>query len=102
MIGYRGPSIDHSLLSPSGHMSKRAREAAIRLDEKRIAAWFARTYPEPTAEQRAETKIREEIASLRRSAADLRGLAGRGMSVRKFTNGAEKLEAQANDLEKGA
>lgn len=89
------PSIDHTLLSPSGRVSKRARAAALKREHDRLfppGYWDA---PEPTeAEQRAALAL-----TLRRSAANLRDLAARGMSTRKFTRAADAIEAEAAALD---
>lgn len=92
---YRGPSVDHSLLSPSGRVSKAARKAA---DARETARLFPPGYWDEPARDEATT-AREKAATLRRAAANLRDLAARGMSARRFTREAEKLEAQAAALE---
>ena len=51
--------------------------------------------PEPTEQERRAAKA----LSLRRSATNLRELAARGMSRRKFTRQADALEAEAAALE---
>ena len=88
------PAIDHSLLSPSGRMSKRAREAALRREAARLFPLGTFSRPEPTAAEQAQVKAQ----MLLRSAANLRDLAARGMSVRKFIKQAERLEAEAAAL----
>lgn len=83
-----------ALSSPSGRMSKRAREAA----RKRLAEmlWgpggatredICGTCPQPS-----------KADALRAHAARLRDLASRGMSVRKYTREAERMEAEAARL----
>ena len=84
------PAIDHSLLSPSGRISKRARTAAMKLETARLFAGFGDlkgTNPQPS-----------EKVRLLRTAANLRDLAGRGMHPRKYLAEAQRLEAQANLL----
>ena len=89
------PAIDHSLLSPSGKMSKRGRAAALAREAARLFPPGYWDEPEPTAEA-----IRQaDILRLRRHAATLRELAQRGMSVRKHTRAAEALEREAAALE---
>lgn len=86
------PAIDHS---PSGRCSKRAREAALKREAARLfppGFWDA---PEKTDAQKAV----EKATALRRSAANLRDLAERGMSKRKFIREANKIEAEANALD---
>jgi hypothetical protein len=80
------PSIDHSILSPNGRVSKKAREAAI----KRCAELlFPNGFPRPTCEQPGE---KDELL---RRAAELRSFADRGMKPRAYRKEAERLEAQA-------
>ena len=50
--------------------------------------------PDPTPEQRIE----QERTSKRMAAKNLRDLAARGMSPRKFTREAERLEREADEL----
>lgn len=91
------PSIDHSMLSPSGRVSKRARAAAMQRESARLfpPGYFDR--PEPSAED----QCRAQAEALRRSAANLRDLAARGMSPRKFVREAARLEAEADALATG-
>ena len=91
---YRGPSVDHSLLSPSGKMSKRARAEAVKRETARLfkgVQWENAPSPERIKAER--------VATLRRSAANLRDLADRGMSPRKYRRNAARLEREADDLE---
>ena len=92
-FGYRGPSIDHSLLSPSGRMSKRARKAAIAREGRRL---FADLEPHQETEQE---KLTREIDALKRSARNLLDLAARGMKPKAYPKEAAKLLALANQLE---
>lgn len=89
------PSIDHSLLSPSGRMSKRARAAALKREGERL-------FPPGTFEstKTGDQIRREKIASLRRTALELRQLAARGMSPRKHAKAADALESQAHAMER--
>lgn len=79
------PSIDHSLLSPSGRMSARARKAAIAREAIRL--FPPGTFPPAAAQDKA--------LALRRHAVTLRELASRGMSPRKHLAAAARLEAEA-------
>lgn len=90
------PSIDHTLLSPSGRASKRARDAALKREAARLFPPGYFDAPTKSAQQIAS----EKAATLRRSAANLRDLAARGMSARKFLREAAKLEARADELER--
>ena len=89
------PSIDHSILSPSGRVSKRAREAALKREAERLFPPGYWDSPEPTEQEKRAAKA----LSLRRSATNLRELADRGMSRRKFTKQADAMEAEAAELE---
>ena len=79
-----------ALSSPNGSMSKRAREAAQ--ERLRVALFGPEGLKAPQAIQETEK------ARLMRQAANLRELAARGMSPRKFTKEAEALEAKAAEL----
>jgi hypothetical protein len=80
-----------ALSSPSGKMSKRAREAANkRLNEKLFGP---QGLPAPSARQPSE------VQSLRQKAAELKGLADRGMKPRAYAKEAAKLNAKADALE---
>ncbi len=93
------PSIDHSLLSPSGRMSGRARKAALARETERLfggenlitMADLHKAYLASIQPTKAE--------NLRRSAANLRDLAARGMKVRAYPKMAAVMEAEADRLE---
>lgn len=89
------PSIDHTILSPSGRVSKRARNAAM----KQAAALLFP--PELQSEIRAARLANQPTKAerLRRQAATLRDLAARGMKKRAYTKEADRLEAEAAALE---
>lgn len=79
-----------ALSSPSGRMSKRAREAA----NKRLSiALFGQNGLQAPA--RPQTSKKEQMLA---HAKRLRELAARGMSPRKFIKDAEMLEAKAEAL----
>jgi len=80
------PSVDHSLLSPSGHMSKRARGAALERTRREL---FGDGLAMPSCPQPTQRE------SMLRRATELRALADRGMCVRKYRKQAERLEAEA-------
>ena len=88
------PSIDRSLLSPSGRISKRARKAAINREGERL---FPAGYWDAEAPSQAEGLERRRT-SLLPSAKHLRDLAARGMSPRKYLKAAQALEALAADI----
>ena len=90
------PSIDHSLLSPSGKMSKTARKRANERETKRLFPDGFWDKPEKSEKE----KNAEKIKSLRRNARFLRDLATRGMCVRKYPKEANRLEKEAAKLEK--
>ena len=82
------PSIDHSILSPSGHCSKRARKAAM-------AREHARLFPPDVLEaMRGRLPQSSEREQALRQATRLRELAGRGMHPRKYLKEAERIEAE--------
>lgn len=78
-----------ALSSPSGRMSKRARKQAT---ERLSKALFGEHCTRDDITGTAATDRREQLL---RSAQNLRDLAARGMSPRKFINAAEKLEEEA-------
>lgn len=81
------PSIDHTLLSPSGKVSKRARKAAM---DRETARLFPEGLERPKTPQPSEKDV------LLRRAREWRDLAARGMQPRKHTQLAEAAEARAN------
>lgn len=81
------PSIDHSLLSPSGNMSKAARKRTILREASRL---FEGVNISPKIEQPTEREY------LLRQASQLREVAARGMKPRAYLKRALELEAQAN------
>lgn len=88
------PSIDHTILSPSGRCSKRARDAAMkRMKDLLFPEGLLQSLSQPMVD-RAKEKKRE---GLLRRAAELRELADRGMNARKFRKEASKLEEQAKE-----
>lgn len=81
------PSIDHSLLSPSGRMSDRARKAAMKREAAKLfdgVNTSPRLPPQPTKRER-----------LLREAAQCRDFAARGMRPRAFIKQAELCERLA-------
>ena len=85
------PSIDHTMLSPSGKVSKRARRAALAREHSRLFPPGFWDKPECTNTDRAKT--------LRLSAQNLRELAARGMKPKSYLREADRLEDEANELE---
>lgn len=79
-----------ALSSPSGRMSKRAREAANR-------QWLEKYGVKPHAPTEEEID-RGKIASLLSMAEFLRGLVARGMGPRKHAKEAARCEEQARQL----
>ena len=80
-----------ALSSPSGRMSQRARAAATR---RLAVALFG---PDGLAAPRVAQP--DEVTALRRRAAELRGLAERGMKPRAYLRAAIALGARATALE---
>ena len=77
-----------ALSSPSGHMSKRARQAAMR----RLAHELFADMEKP---QIIEATPAEKCARLQQRATELRALAARGMRPRAFLKEAKRLELLA-------
>lgn len=88
------PSIDHSLLSPNGRMSKRARKAAMDREAKRLFEGVTSLTGEYTQEQINEQKRQHNL----NYAAFLRDLAAKGMNPKKHLKLAIQLEAEAEQL----
>lgn len=85
-----------ALSSPSGRMSKRARRAA----EKRLELALFGPGGLREAIRPRPLSATPPAELMRRQAKRLRDLAARGMSVRKFTKEADRLEREAEGLEK--
>ena len=83
------PSVDHSLLSPSGRMSKRALKAA---QERTRRGLFGDGLPFPSCPQPTERE------ALLRQAQELRLLASRGVTPKKLTRKAVELEQRAANI----
>lgn len=83
---------DHGILSPSGHVSKRARKATEAKLRQNIMDAIA-ALPQP--------KQPSKKANLLRQAAELRVLAARGMCIRKYPKMAAEMEAYAATLSDG-
>ena len=84
------PSIDHGMLSPSGHVSKRFEKRA-KAEARRIL--FPDGFPGPLPPPQL---IRHD--RLLREASQLRELAACGMRPRAFIRRAEQLEAEAQEF----
>lgn len=91
------PTVDHSVLSPSGRTSKRAREAAIKRTAEKL---FPPGYWEGLKPGEQDKRL-AEAKRLRLAAANLRGLAERGMSPKKFAREAARMESEADELTGG-
>lgn len=85
-----------AISSPNGHMSKRAKADALkRLSEK---LWPGGCTREDILGKGPAQPT--EAESLRRHAANLRDLANRGMSTKRFLKEADRAERQAELLDK--
>ena len=84
------PAIDHSLLSPSGKISKRARKAALKREHDRL--FPTGFWDQPKSAIQVAT---EKRASLLQAAFNLREMAARGMNAKRFIKEAVRLEQQA-------
>ena len=91
------PSIDHSILSPSGRVSKRAREAAMKREAARLFPPGYWDRPEPTPEQIA-TEREAKRSQMLDYAKFLRHLADGGMRPRVHRREATRLEREAVEL----
>lgn len=88
------PTIDHGFLSPSGKMSKRAREQYL----KRLGSELfpKELFPHGLkGEQKQPTEKENLLAHAKR----LRDLANSGMNTRKYNKLAMEAEEKANKLE---
>lgn len=84
------PSIDHSLISPSGRMSKRARAAALERERVKLfgEAGLQRSGPkQPSERQRLMYRLR-----------DVRAWHAAGMHPRSFAKEIKMLEARIAGL----
>lgn len=81
--------LDHSILSPSGHVSNRYRNRIIKEARENLRALLAEVEADREAKRDRVAEQRE--ADLRR-AARLRDLASRGMKPRAFAKEAARLE----------
>lgn len=82
------PAIDHGLLSPNGHISKRARHAAMERERAKLFPVGFWDKSEPSA---TDITTRERESALFR-AKMLRQLAERGMHPIKYRKEADRLE----------
>lgn len=88
------PAIDHSILSPSGRASQRARRAALQRAAEQL---FPAGFWDPT-QPSAGAQLQARREALLRQAAELRALAARGMKPRAHRKQAAQLEAEAAAL----
>lgn len=86
-------TIDHSLLSPSGRMSKAARERALTREAERLFDGVDIRPKGPAQPTEREAMLQQ--------AARLRDLAARGMHPRKYVKEAERLEFEAAHIVDG-
>ena len=80
------PAIDHTILSPSGRVSKRARKAILEREAKRLFEGI---------DLMPKTKQPSEKEKLLHNAKMWRELADRGMGVRKYNKLADEAEKKA-------
>ena len=88
------PTIDHSILSPSGRVSGAAAKAA---QQRNAATLFPPGYWTPPEQTPEQAKAQKGYALLR-AAATLRDLAARGIHPRKYLKEAMRLEAELEAL----
>ncbi len=110
--GIKDPGADHSMLSPSGSVSNRARQAALDRHQSAFQefAQAQRDYQEEINQGRImdplgrfspiqqSDPLEAKRKLLLRNAATLRELAKNGLRPRKYLREAEKLEAEAAGL----
>lgn len=89
------PQLDHSLLSPSGRISARARKAAM---DRHFGGENAITMDDIHRERLAAIQPKTS-ERLRREAARLRDFAAHGMRPRAYPKLAAQLEAKADAAE---
>ena len=99
MSGYKGPAIDHSLISPNGRISKRTKAAAIKRHAAESKAWFDEKHPQPTDAEKAESKRLATIKALTHHAERLEAFAANGYRVRFHNNHAAKVRAEIESLQ---
>ncbi|OGQ00792.1 MAG: hypothetical protein A2Z40_04255 [Deltaproteobacteria bacterium RBG_19FT_COMBO_60_16] len=87
------PTIDHSLLSPSGRVSERACKAALKREAEIL---FPPGYW--TGVKTTEEIFQAKIDTLLHSAHNLRELAARGMAPKKHLKAAEEMEGEADRM----
>lgn len=85
------PCIDHSMLSPSGKVSGRARKAMEKREFERLFKGCG-----PLKGETRQPTARERLIM---NAKMWRGLAARGMSPRKYNKLADKAEKKAGTLD---
>lgn len=85
------PTAEHGLLSPSGHMSERARSAALERERVKLFG--------PGGLKKEPVKQSSEKESLLRQAKELRDLAARGMRPKAYQKKASELEQKASLLD---
>lgn len=100
MTHYDGPPIDHGLLSPSGRMSKRTKDAAIERHQAQVDKWWREKYPPPSAEQQAETERLAKIESLTHHAKRLDEFAAHGYRTRYHMKHAAIARQEIEDLQR--
>jgi len=94
---------DHGLLSPSGRISKRARDAALKREGERLfGPGGINAYLHEASEEAHQAMQPTEREALLQQAGRLRDLANRGMHPRKYKREAERLEQEAANIEQAA
>jgi len=92
-------SMDHGLLSPSGRVSKRARNAALKRENERMwGPGGIDAYLREAREEHLKAIQPTKKEALLQQAARLREFAGYGCNTRKYNREAERLEREAAKL----
>ena len=92
---YRGPSIDHSILSPSGKCSAASKKTALARESEKLfppGIWDKAPETEGEAREGKITALAIRIETLRK-------LADNGMGVKKHRREADRLENEMRRLE---
>ncbi|MDP2815439.1 MAG: hypothetical protein Q8O19_02035, partial [Rectinemataceae bacterium] len=92
------PNLDHSLLSPSGKVSGRAKDAAMKRFSNEQDAYEIAKYGE-VLDGSPKTPQPSERENLERRIKELEDLANRGMSVAKFRKEANRLRNVLANIE---
>jgi hypothetical protein len=83
--------IDHSILSPSGYVSKRTKKQTLERVRENL---FGNGLESPRVQQQTEAEYLKHRIAL------LRDLAARGLGTRKYKKLADRIQKQLGEIEK--